>query len=252
MTFQNLDLSGKTALITGGSTGIGLETARLLKSRGAEVLITGRNSDRLADAAAAVPGLKTRVSDAGSPEDIEALAAWIGAETAGLDILVLNAGVTPFAPLGAWDADKIDDVFGINVRGPWLTVQALTTALNEDASIINIGSIAGDRGSPATGVYGATKAALSLMTKALVPTLSDRRIRVNTVSPGPVETPAWSKTGLPDEVIAQVKTDRAAANPLKRYGRPEEVAETIAFLASPAASYVNGVELFVDGGLMAS
>lgn len=252
MSFGTLDLTGKTALITGGSTGIGLETARLLAARGAQVLITARNQDRLAEAAAQIPGLKTLANDAGDVDAIPVLADWVARETKGIDILVLNAGITPFGPLGTWDADKVDQVFGINVRGPWLTVQALTEHLNEGASIVNIGSIAGARGGAATGVYGATKAALALMTKALVPTLADRRIRVNTVSPGPVETPAWGKTGLPDEMIAKVKEDRAAANPLKRYGRPEEVAEVIAFLSSDAASYVNGTELFVDGGLTAS
>lgn len=251
MSFENLTLTGKTALVTGGSTGIGLETARLLADRGATVFITGRNVDRLTEAAGQIPGLKTLSNDAGDPAAIDTLAAWIKEEAGGLDILVLNAGITPFAPLGAWDAEKIDEVFGVNVRGPWLTVQALAPLMKDGASIVNIGSIAGERGAPATGVYGATKAALSLMTKALVPTLADRHIRVNTVSPGPIETPAWGKTGLPDDVIAQVKTDRAAANPLKRYGRPSEVAEAIAFLASPAASYINGIEMFVDGGITA-
>ncbi len=252
MTTERIDVTGRTALVTGGSTGIGLETARLLAARGARVIVTGRDQSRLDDAAALIPGLETLASDAGSVADISTLAGWISQHTDGLDIVVLNAGITPFAPLGNWTADKVDEVFGINVRGPWLLVQELAPHLNEGASVINIGSIAGARGGPATGVYGATKAALALMTKALVPTLADRQIRVNTVSPGPIETPAWGKTGLPDEVIAQVKADRSDANPLKRYGRPEEVAEAIAFLASPAASFINGVELFVDGGLSAS
>lgn len=133
-----------------------------------------------------------------------------------------------------------------------MTVQALAPHLNKAASIITLGSMAGHRGEAATAVHGVTKAALGLIVKGLIPRLADPHIPVNDVSPGPIETPAWGKTGLPDEVIAQVKEDRAAANPLGRYGRSEEVAEVIAFPASPAAAYVNGADILVDGESLAA
>lgn len=252
MSFDELDLSNKSILVTGGSSGIGLESAKLMASRGATVLITGRNSDKLKDAETTIKGLRTLVNDAGDSGAADALAAWVKSETDGLDGLVINAGITPFSPLGHWDSEQFDALFHTNVRGPWFTIQSLQKHLNNKASIINIGSTAGHRGGAATAVYGSTKAALALMTKGLVPTLADLQIRINTVSPGPIETPAWSKTGLPDHVIEKVKEDRAAANPLKRYGRPQEVAEVIAFLISDAASFVNGTDIIVDGGVLAS
>jgi len=252
MSFETLSLTGKTALITGGSSGIGLAAARLMSARGATVLITGRDPAKLEAASAEIEGLRTLVNDAGDPAQLPALVAWVESVAGTLDVLVLNAGVTPFTPIGGWNAEAFDQLYGINVKGPLLTVQALAPVLSDGASIVNIGSIVGTRSGSATAVYGSTKAAVALLTRGMVDAYAARRIRVNTISPGPIETPAWSKTGLPDEVINDVKRSRAAANPLGRYGTPEEVAEVIAFFASPAASYVNGAELLVDGGALAS
>lgn len=223
-----------------------------MAERGCKVLITGRNEERLRTAAEQIPGSTSLRSDAASVSDIGSLKAWVQEESQGLDVLVLNAGVTPFKPLGSWDAESFDHLFDTNVRGPWFTIQALADLLNDGASVVNIGSIAGQRGGAAIAAYGSTKAALSLMTKGLVPTFSDRLIRVNTISPGAIETPAWSKTGLPEDVMGQVKTEFASATPLKRYGTPAEVAEVIAFVASPAASFINGADLLVDGGFLAA
>lgn len=251
MSFDRLDLAGKSALVTGGSEGIGLATASLMATRGARLLITGRNPQRLATALQEIPGAEGRISDTSVSSDIEALSAWVADTTERLDILVLNAGTTPWKPLGAWDQESFDALFATNVRGPWLTVKALSERLNKGASIVLIGSIAGLHGTVVTTAYGSSKAALSRMAQGLVPTLADRQIRVNIVCPGPIETAAWSKIGMSEADTDAVKEAIRAANPLQRFGQASEVAEAVAFLASPAASYINGAELLVDGGLLA-
>ncbi|MEL7495442.1 MAG: glucose 1-dehydrogenase [Cyanobacteria bacterium J06554_11] len=251
MTTQSYDLTGKTALVTGGSTGIGLATAKLLAERGARVLITGRNATRLAEAAKSIPGLEALVSDAGDPEQINALAKEIVDRFGGLDILVLNAGITPFAPLGSWKSEQFSQLYDVNVRGPYLTVQALRPHLKAAGSIILVSSAAASTASGPVTPYGATKAALSALGRGLVRELAQSGVRVNTVSPGPIDTPAWDKTGLPDEVVAEVRNSFSTTVPLGRQGHPDEVAEAIVFLASPAASYVVGADLLVDGGFVA-
>ena len=250
MSHQELDFKGKTALVTGGSSGIGLATAQLLAARGARVVITGRDAAKLESAAAANGFIALR-SDAESVADVQAMdAALAEKQINAIDVLVLNAGIVPFAPLGSWTAQAFDTVFAVNTRGPWLTVQALHTRLADGGSIALVSSFLAHRGGAATAVYAGTKAALAAMAQGLVPTLAGRGIRVNTVSPGTIATPAWGKTGLPQEVVDAVGSAKLAANPLKRFGTAEEVAQAIVFLASDAASYINGVDLRVDGGLL--
>ncbi|MEM7671594.1 MAG: SDR family oxidoreductase [Pseudomonadota bacterium] len=248
--YRNYDLSGKTALVTGGSTGIGLATAELLAVRGADALITGRDQRRLDEAADKVEGLHTLRSDAGDPADPDRLVRAVEERFGKLDIFVANAGITPFQPIGSWDADRFDELFAINVRGPFLQMQALKSLMRSSGAIVLISSIVATRAGGATAAYGSTKASISLLGKALVAEFAQLGVRVNTVSPGPIDTPAWDKTGLPDEVIANVRKSRAEASPLGRYGTAEEVAEVVAFLASPAASYVAGAEVLVDGGIL--
>ena len=250
MVNHTLDFEGKTALVTGGSSGIGLATAKLLKSRGARVVITGRDLAKLEEAATA-HGLIALRSDAALIGDIEAMDVALTERQIGpLDVLVLNAGIVPFMPLGSWTPQAFDEAFAVNTRGPWFIVQALGKRLVNGASIAMVSSFLAHRGGAATAVYASTKAALTLMAQGLVPTLADRGIRINTVSPGTIATPAWGKTGLPQEVVEAVGRSKCEANPLKRFGTAEEVAAVIAFLVSDAASYVNGVDLKVDGGLL--
>ncbi len=251
MSYQKLELSGRTALVTGGSTGIGLETARLLVARGARVLITGRDKGKLDSAVNEIPGLMAAQSDAASATDINQLAQSVSKDFGTLDIFIVNAGITPFQPLGTWDREKFDELMATNVRGPFLQLQALKGLMKQGGAVVLVSSIVAKKAGEAVAAYGSSKGAVTLLGRALVKTFADIGVRLNTVSPGPIDTPAWTKTGLPDAVIADVRKGREAASPLGRYGRPEEVAEVIAFLASPAASYVAGADVLVDGGILA-
>ena len=252
MSYERFSFVDRTALVTGGSTGIGLETARLLAERGARVLVTGRDQGRLDRAAAEIPGLVTLRSDAGSPEDAGRLREAVEDRFGTLDVLVVNAGITPFQSMGDWDAAKFDELMAINVRGPFLQLQALRSLMNDGGAVVLVSSIVARRAGEAVAAYGSSKGAVTLLGTALVKTFADRGVRVNTVSPGPIDTPAWTKTGLPEDVIAGVRAERAATSPLGRYGTAAEVAEVIAFLASPAASYVAGADVLVDGGILAA
>ena len=183
MCFETLSLAGRTALVTGGSTGIGLETARLLTARGATVLVTGRDQGRLDRAAADVPGLLTLRSDAGSPSDAEALRSVVSEHFGTLDIFVVNAGITPFQPMGEWDAGKFDELMAINVRGPFLQLQALRPLMREGGAVVLVSSIVARRAGEAVAAYGSSKGAVTLLGTALVQTFADRGVRVNTLPP---------------------------------------------------------------------
>jgi NAD(P)-dependent dehydrogenase (short-subunit alcohol dehydrogenase family) len=242
-------LEGKIALITGASSGIGLATARRFVSEGAYVFITGRRESELAAAVKEigrnVTGVQGDVSDLG---DLDRLFAQIRREKGRLDIVFANAGVATYSPLGEITEEHYDSIFNINVKGLLFTVQKALPLMPDGASVILNASIVASKGLPANSVYSATKAAVRSFARTWTTDLKDRRIRVNAVSPGPIETPGL--TDLVASAGAGEQRLKALSNavPLGRLGAPDEIAKAVVFLASDDSSYVTGTELFVDGG----
>jgi NAD(P)-dependent dehydrogenase (short-subunit alcohol dehydrogenase family) len=241
-------LNDKTALVTGGNSGIGLAAAQRLAAEGAHVFLTGRNQDTI-DAAVASTGARvTGVrADVTKPDDLAALAEAIAARGRGLDVVFANAGGGEFALLGDITVEQFAETFMNNVGGTLFTVQTMLPLLNSGASIVLTGSTAASNGSPAFTVYAATKAAIRSFGRTWAAELVGRGIRVNTVVPGPVETPGLK--GLAPEGQEQELLDGEAAKvPMGRLGRPDEIAAAVLFLASSQSSFMTGSELFVDGG----
>ncbi|MCW2524714.1 MAG: short-chain dehydrogenase [Frankiales bacterium] len=242
-------LDNKVALVTGGTSGIGLATAHRFAAEGAHVFITGRRQAELDNAVAAIgenaTGIRGDVSDL---DDLDRVFAAIAARGRGLDVLFVNAGGGAFATLEQLTPEGFDDTFGINVRGTVFTVQKALALLNKGASVIVTGSTAASKGNPAFGVYAASKAALRSFTRTWAAELAGRDIRVNTIAPGPTDTPGLS--GLaPDPSQAQGLLDMLAGNvPLGRLAHSDEIANAVLFLASDQASFITGTELFADGG----
>ena len=243
-------LEGKVAVITGGSSGIGLATAKLFQQAGARVAISGRNQQALDAAAKELGnGLLAVRADASKLQDAQALFAAVAAKLGRIDVLFANAGIAKFAPVQEVTEAFYDEIFGINVKGVFFTLQQALPFLNDKASIILNTSVVNQTGMPTTSVYAASKAAVRSLARTLASELAARGIRVNVVSPGPIETPIFGKMGLPKEAVDAFAANVVAQIPLRRFGRPEEVAQTALFLASDAASYITGVEVNVDGGL---
>jgi NAD(P)-dependent dehydrogenase (short-subunit alcohol dehydrogenase family) len=235
-------LQGKVAIITGGTSGIGLATAKLFVREGAHVFITGRRQKEVDEAVKVIGSNVTGVQgDVAKLADLNRLYDTVKVKGR-IDIVFANAGVSEFAPLGAITEEHFDKLFNINVKGTLFTVQMALSLLNDGGSIILTGSVAGVKGTPAYGVYGATKAAIRLFVRTWTVELKDRHIRSNIVSPGPIDTPAVGQ--LPAEAIARI----AATVPMGRMGEPDEIAKAALFLASDDSSFVTGIELFVDGG----
>ena len=243
-------LSGKIALVTGGSSGLGLATAKRFVSEGAYVFITGRRQAELEAAGEELgPNARAISGDISNLSDLDLLFADIREEKGRLDILFANAGLGEFAPLGQITEEHFDKTFGVNVRGTLFTVQKALPLMPEGAVIVVNASMVSVKGFPAFGVYAASKAALRSFVRTWSNELKDRKIRVNAVSPGTVVTPGYSTgLGMSDEQIREFEAQAAAVTPLGRAGTPDEIAKAVLFLASDDSSYVNGIELFVDGG----
>jgi NAD(P)-dependent dehydrogenase (short-subunit alcohol dehydrogenase family) len=240
----------KVVLVTGGSSGLGLATAKRFASEGARVFITGRRREQLDEAAAQIGGDAVGVQgDVSNLADLDRLYDTIRQRAGRLDVLFANAGGGEFVPLGQVTEAHFDKYFGINVKGTLFTVQKALPLMPDGASIVLNGSMVSVKGLPAFGVYAATKAALRSFARTWSVDLRNRRIRVNVVAPGTVVTPAYkTELGMTQEQIEQFVAQAAATTPLGRAGRPDEVASAVLFLASDDSSYVTGIELFVDGG----
>ncbi len=243
-------LDGKIALITGGSSGIGLATAQQFVSEGAYVFITGRREAELAAAVKQIGKNVTGVQgDVSNPGDLDRLFAQVKREKGKLDVVFANAGVAKYAPLGKITEAFFDSIFDINVKGVLFTVQKALPLLPDGASIILNASIVASKGFAANSVYSATKAAIRSFARTWTMDLRDRRIRVNAVSPGPIDTPGLSELLASSETGQQRAKIISTTVPLGRLGTPSEVAKAVVFLASDDSSFITGTELFVDGGL---
>ncbi|MDF5713021.1 MAG: SDR family oxidoreductase [Rhizonema sp. NSF051] len=243
-------LEGKIALITGGNSGIGLATAKQFVAEGAYVYITGRRQVELDAAVEAIGKNVTAVqSDVSNLADLDRLFAIIKQEQGHLDIIFANAGGGQIAPLGAITEEHFDKTFNINVKGLLFTVQKALPLLPEGASIILNASITSIKGTPAFSVYSATKAAVRSFARNWILDLKERKIRVNAISPGVVPTPGYDHLGLNDQQLQEFVDSQVSAIPLGRVGKPDEIAKAVVFLASADSSFVNGIELFVDGGM---
>jgi NAD(P)-dependent dehydrogenase (short-subunit alcohol dehydrogenase family) len=243
-------LDGKIALITGGSTGIGLATAKLFQKEGAQVILTGRNADAISAAQKELgPGAVAIASDTSKLTDIAGLIDTIRQKFGRIDILFANAGIARFQPFGEISESFFDDHFNINVKGLFFTVQAALPLIPSGGAVLLTASVVSKKGFPASSIYSATKAAVRSFGRTLATELAPRGIRVNTLSPGPIETPLFDKMGLPAEATGQMRENFGNSVALKRLGTVDEMARAALYLCSDDASYVVGAELFADGGL---
>ena len=241
----------KVAVITGGNSGIGLATAQVFASEGARVVITGRDDQKLRDAVKQLGDSATGLrADVTNPSDLDRLYDEVRECFGRADVLFANAGIAPFAPVESVTEEHFDTLFNVNVRGLFFTVQKALPLLSEGASIILNASVVAQKGIPNTTVYSATKAAVRSLGRTLAAELSPRGIRVNVVSPGLIETPFWGKVGLSQKEVDAFGEQVVQQTPLGRPGKPEEIATTVAFLASEDASYFTGADLVADGGMI--
>ena len=243
-------LSGKVALITGGNSGMGLATAQLFVREGANVVITARRQEAVEEYNDNAPEKTFAIlADASNPEENKGVFEMISAKFGKIDILFLNAGIGLPAPIDQMPGELYDEQWDTNFRGPYFTTQTSLPYLNDGASIIYNTSITNVKGMPGMSVYAATKAALRSLVRTLTVELAGRKIRVNAISPGPIETPIWGKMNLPEEAVKEFGANILQQVPLGRMGQADEVANAVLFLGSNDSSYITGIELPVDGGL---
>lgn len=243
-------LEGKVAVVTGGNSGIGLATAKRLQAEGARVAISGRSRKTLDEAVRTIGnGVVAVQADVAKLTDVDKLFAEVSRKLGKIDVLFVNAGIVAFAPFAETSERAYDEQFDINIKGAYFTIQKALPLLNDGASIILNTSAADRKGTVGASAYSATKAALRSLARTVAAELAGRGIRVNTVAPGPIVTPIFDRAGLPKEAVDEIAKELVSKVPMKRFGQPEEVAATVAFLASQDASYITGVEINVDGGL---
>ena len=243
-------LQGKVAIVTGGNSGIGLATAQRFVAEGAYVFITGRRQSELDAAVKQIGKNVTGVQgDVSNLADLDRLYAVVKQQKGRIDIVFANAGGGEFAPLGAITEEHFDNTFNRNVKGLLFTVQKALPLLQDGSSIILNASIAGSKGLEAFSVYSATKAAVRSFARSWTVDLKERKIRVNALSPGPIDTPALGTLASTEKEAAQLKASLIVGVPLGRMGSSDEIAKAAVFLASDDSSYVTGIELFVDGGM---
>jgi len=244
-------LDGKVAVITGGNSGMGLATARLFKQEGATVIVNARNAERLEESQSLIGDAfnEILIADVGKVSDLDRFFKQIGETYKKIDVLFLNAGVAPITPLEMLTEEQFDRAFSINVKGILFGVQKARLYLSDGASIILTTSVNNKLGQGGNSVYAATKAAARSLARTLSAELVDKGIRVNAISPGPIDTPLVQKLGLPDEVLQQAIAGIEQQVAMGRWGKPEEIAQVALFFATDASSYVIGTELEVDGGM---
>jgi NAD(P)-dependent dehydrogenase (short-subunit alcohol dehydrogenase family) len=241
-------LDGKIALITGGTTGIGAATAKLFQAEGATVIVTGSSAKTVEIARRDLPGIEVVVSDQADTKASKALVDQVKAKHGRIDVLFVNAGIGAFAPLESVDEASFDRQFNINVRGAYFIIKHAAPVIPDGGAIVLTASTAASSGFAGASVYSATKAALRSFGRTLAAEFAPRNIRVNTVSPGPIETPIFGKSGLTQQQIQGFKDSITSQVTLKRMGTSEEVAAAVLFLAADA-TFVTGAELLVGGGI---